>query len=250
MNRQKTILFAATVLLMGGTALLLARFQSLYRLGQPGVRTSAITNSIRLRVDLPAKVPGYDSKWIDPAEVELGTLPPDTSFGKRIYRAQDGFEMLLQVVLMGTDRTSLHKPQFCLEGQGCHIDSTGTLQTTIHISRPCAYDLPVVRLITNNEKTDLAHSRGVYVYWYVADGAMSASVSGLQRMWLMTRHLVTTGVLQRWAYISCFSQCAPGQEEATYQRMTQIIAEAVPDFQLTPAAPAAVAQVPPHSRLH
>ncbi len=239
MNRRKLILFAAALLLMGSTAILLARFQNLYHLGQAGVKASPIAGSIRLRVELPEHVPGYESKWYDPAEAELGTLPPDTSFGKRVYRAEDGFETLLMVVLMGTDRTSLHKPQFCLEGQGCHVDGTGTLETTIHVARPCAYDLPVVRLITNNDKTEKDRSRGVYVYWYVADGALSASVTGAQRMWLMARGLLTTGILQRWSYVSCFSQCGPGQEEATYQRMKQLIAAAVPEFQLTPAGPTA-----------
>jgi hypothetical protein len=245
MKRQKTILFAVALLLMGGTALVLARFQNLYHLGQAAVKTSPISGSIRLRVDLPEHTAGYESKWFDPAEGELGALPPDTSFGKRIYRGADGFEMLLTVVLMGTDRTSLHKPQFCLEGQGCHIDNAGTLETSIHMTRPCTYELPVVRLITNNDKTDRSRSRGVYVYWYVADGKLSASVLGLQRMWLMGRDLLTTGILQRWSYVSCFAQCAPGEEEATYQRMKQIIVATVPEFQLTPAAPAAQNQVPP-----
>jgi hypothetical protein len=239
MKRRQIILFVVALLLMGSVAIVLARFQHLYRLGRPGVKTSEITNSVRLRVELPEQVPGYESRWLDPVEGELGALPPDTSFGKRIYRNSDGFEALLTVVLMGTDRTSLHKPQFCLEGQGCHIDNTGTLETTIHLERPCAYDLPVVRLVTSVEKADPSRSRAVYVYWYVADGELSASVSGGERQWWMARDLILNGVLQRWAYVSCFAQCAPGEEEATFQRMKQLIAATVPEFQLTPSGPLA-----------
>jgi hypothetical protein len=71
----------------------------------------------------------------------------------------------------------------------------------------------------------------------VADDALSASVTGLERMWLMASKLLRTGVLQRWAYVSCFAACPPGQEEATFERMQKLIAAAVPQFQRYPQAP-------------
>jgi len=78
--------------------------------------------------------------------------------------------------------------------------------------------------------------RGIYVYYYVADNAISAGTYGIERMWLMARDMLRTGVLQRWAYVSYFSVCAPGQEEATFERMKKFIAAAAPEFQLTPRA--------------
>jgi len=45
--------------------------------------------------------------------------------------------------------------------------------------------------------------------------------------------------LQRWAYISCFAVCLPGQEEATFERLKKFIAASVPEFQLTPKPVAA-----------
>jgi hypothetical protein len=238
MNRQKSLTLVATLALMAGTAALLAWFHTHQKLGLPGVRTSPIAGSIRLRVDLPERVLDYSSEFIEPDATALGGLPQDTSFGTRLYKSPDGFQALLNVVLMGGDRTSLHKPQFCLEGQGWRIDPAANLQTSVHVERPSAYDLPIVRLVANREITandgQKAMARGVYVYWYVADGALSASTSGLQRMWWMARDLLRTGVLQRWAYISCFSVCPPGQEEATFERIKKLIAAAVPEFQLTP----------------
>ena len=44
------------------------------------------------------------------------------------------------------------------------------------------------------------------------------------------------GVLQRWAYVSYFAYCWPGQEDATFARMKQLIAASVPEFQPPPAA--------------
>jgi hypothetical protein len=76
----------------------------------------------------------------------------------------------------------------------------------------------------------------VYVYWYVADGALSGTAAGGQRMWWMARDLLRTGVLQRWAYVSCYSECDPGQEEMLFERIKKFIAAAAPEFQLTPRA--------------
>jgi hypothetical protein len=43
-----------------------------------------------------------------------------------------------------------------------------------------------------------------------------------------------TGVLQRWASISYFAECAPGHEDATFERMKKFIVASAPEFQLVP----------------
>jgi hypothetical protein len=101
----------------------------------------------------------------------------------------------------------------------------------------------VVELLANSSQVVNGQEqpvKGIYVYWYVANDALSASATGFQRMWWMASKLLRTGVLQRWAYVSCFARCSPGQEDAAFERMKQFIAAAVPDFQLYPG-PAAVA---------
>jgi hypothetical protein len=237
MNQQKWILMTAAIGLMAGSAGLLKQFSTHHDLSPPGVKTHALPGSIRLQADLPERVLDYTSEPVETDEVTLNTLPADTSFGQRRYRAADGFGLALNVVLMGSDRTSMHKPQFCLEGAGWRIDESKSLETKIHVDRPCAYDLPVVRLVADGEvATDGQRSpaKAIYVYWYVADDALSASALGLNRMWLMGKRQVLTGVLQRWAYVSCLGVCAPGQEDATFERMKTFIAAAVPEFQLFP----------------
>jgi hypothetical protein len=238
MNRQKWILLCVTLALIGSAGGVLARLHSHQNLGKPGVKTSAIPNSIRLRVDLPETVLDYTSQWREADQLTLDVLPADTSFGCRRYMAADQQSWIdLSVVLMGSDRTSLHKPQFCLEGMGLHIDENSATEDLIHIERPMAYDLRVIKLVSTGRFMQDGQPqtfRGVYVYWYVADEALSASVSGAGRMWSLATHFLRTGVLQRWAYVSCFAVCVPGQEEATYQQMKRFIAAAVPEFQLTP----------------
>ena len=68
-------------------------------------------------VDLPVQVLNFTSKELKQAKVVTDWLPPDTTYGQRVYEDPDGFWLLVNAVLMGTDRTSIHKPEYCLQGQ-------------------------------------------------------------------------------------------------------------------------------------
>lgn len=246
MKRTQWILAAVVVLMIGSTALVLAKYKSMQRLGEPGVKTQAIAGSKNLEVILPERVLDYTSEKIEQNEIVTNTLPADTSYGQRRYTASDKFSVQNSVVLMGSDRASLHKPQYCLTGAGLTI--TKTEVDKIHISQPTDYELPVIKLTFAGQQTQEGRPvdfHGVYVYWFVADHALSADPTGADRMWSMARNLITTGVLQRWAYVSYLATCAPGQEDEAYARLKKLIAAAVPEFQLTPSAGAQVAQVKP-----
>jgi hypothetical protein len=231
-TKQKSILLIVALMLMAGTAALLTRLGANQRLGQPGVKTVPIKDSRRSEVVLPELVLDYTSTNLPVAQDVLEVLPQDTSFGQRRYQALDGFEALLYVVLMGGDRTSLHKPQICLRGSGWKIDNSEP--ETVHVNRPFEYDLPVRKLTLSPEKAGIPR-RGIYVYWFVADNEYSRE--HWQRMWWMFRDLLRTGVLQRWSYVTCFATCAPGQEDVTFERMKKFIAAAVPEFQHAPKVP-------------
>ena len=201
MNKQKWIILIVALGLMGSAAVLLTRLQSIQKLGQPAVKTTPIPGSPRLQVDLPERVLDYTSQ---PVEVDTNTLvylPQDTSFGQRVYRAPDGFEAMVSVVLMGGDRTSLHKTEFCLEGQGWRIDRGVSEQTTVRMERPVPYDLPVMKFVATREAAaggEARVTRGIYVTWFVANND-EITAQHWQRMWWMARDLLRTGVLQRWA---------------------------------------------------
>jgi len=176
----------------------------------------------------------YSSTNLEQEEIVVQNLPSDTSYGSRRYTAPDGFISQASVVLMGSDRTSHHKPQYCLPGNGWRIDQT--MRSQIHVDRPRAYELPVTKITVTRQierEGQQITVRGVYVYWYVADGVLSGDPSGFEKMWSLAKTLLTSGVLQRWAYVTYFSPCTPGEEEATYERMKKLIAASVPEFQLT-----------------
>ena len=105
---KRWVIFIAALALIGGTGWVLSGLQRHQRLGLPGVKTSPLSGSRNLVVDLPEQVLDCKSERLETDDIVLGTLPKDTSFGQRRYLAPDGFETMVNVVLMGTDRTSLH----------------------------------------------------------------------------------------------------------------------------------------------
>lgn len=235
MNRQKSILFIIVLALIGATAGALAHARSNQKLGPPGVKTRPLAGGLNVEVLLPESVPGYQSRWMPEAAVVTNQLPSDTSYGQRIYTADDGFWSAANVVLMGTSRRSIHQPQICLTAQGWNINDASSRQDSIHMDRPVPYDLPVMRL----NATQVLEKDGqkipaacVFVYWFVDDDRITASHA--QRFLWMANDVLAKGELDRWAYIAFLSYCVPGQEDATFERMKQLIAASVPEFQLVP----------------
>jgi hypothetical protein len=248
MNTRKLILVVVTLLLIGGTAGVLVRVKAKQTLGLPAVATRPLPDSQNLEVVLPEFVLDYTAEVIEQDKIAVATLPADTSYGQRRYKAPDGFWAQLNVVLMGSDRTSHHKPQYCLEGAGWKIDAPASSQETIKITRPHEYDLPVMRIVVTRQVEAGGQTRtlrGVYVYWFVAENTLSGDPTGFERMWSMARQLLTTGVLQRWAYVTYFAVCLPGEEQATFERLKKLITSSVPEFQLTPKPQSNVAAAQP-----
>ena len=59
----------------------------------------------------------------------------------------------------------------------------------------------------------------------------------------MARDLLTTGVLQRWAYISCLVEGDLGNDELLFARVSKLVAAAVPRFQLATGTAVRLARV-------
>lgn len=236
MTKRNWFLVLAGLALIGGSAGVLAWLSSHQKLGAPGLKSSPLPGTICRVMDLPEKVLDYDSKWLEQSEVTTNTLPKDTSYGTRIYTAPDGFQITMNAVMMGTDRTSIHKPQYCLQGQGWNMGEARF--DAVRVTRPRPYSLPMV--VIQNSKTVNQNGEQVplkllYVYWFVADGAITAN--HLQRMWWMASHMLLHGELQRWAYVSCAAICRPGQEDAAMDRVRKFIAAAAPEMILPGAVP-------------
>jgi hypothetical protein len=238
MNRQRTLIAAVFLLLTGGTAGLILHASTHQKLGEPGVLTRSLPGTRNLQVVLPDQVPGYSCQMVaTQADIVVRSLPDDTSFGTCVYTTKEGFQSRANVVLMGTDRSSIHKPQVCLTSQGWKIDDSAAKVEKIRMKKPFSYELPVMHLTATCQiqaEGQIKTLRGVYVYWYVDDGKFTA-INSQMMLWI-ARDMLLTGVLDRFSYIAYFSICEPGQEEQTFDRMKSLIADTVPQFQLVPKA--------------
>jgi hypothetical protein len=236
MKRQKWLVFFVALGLMAGTAGALTWLRANQKLGKPGIKAMAIPGSVMMKIELPERVLDFTSTNMPEPEVVVGYLPKDTSYAGRLYTAPDGLQINSTIILMGADRTSIHKPDYCLPGQGWSINEKTVVN--IPVAGPQNYQLPVAKWIIGNvyQTPDGQKHKvsGLYVFWFVADGEQTAD--NYQRMWWLGRDLLRTGVLQRWAYVSFFSVCAPGQEDATFEQMKKLIAVTVPEFQFVPAS--------------
>ncbi len=247
MKGQRLAVLLVAFGLIGGAAILLGRVKGWLRLGLPGVRVVAEempgaeplpggTNRLFVagtqRVELPVTVPGYRSELRPVDKVVYDWLPKDTTYGGRLYVAPDGFQVLSQVVLMGTDRTSMHQPQACLPLQGWLTESTEHF--TLDMDRPRPYRLPITQLTLSwqHSGAQAIQARGLFFYWYVTADELTADAR--TGMWYQARRLIRTGELQRWAYVSYFALCPPGQEQPCVERVCRLIRATVPEFQLFP----------------
>lgn len=235
--RSPNTLAAIALALVALSAWLVAGLASRQVLDAPGVAVSRVpllnkegtlvrSNSIALPRDLP----GYTFEAVPISEIELESLPSDTIFGRGRYLLPDRNWIQVNVVLMGTDRTSIHRPEYCLTGIGWRIRSQRELPFSGSGPGPGRVQRFDCQLKTemNGRQVDIG---GVYVFWFVSRDKETAS--HWERQWWMVQDLVMRGVLQRWAYISFFSPCAPGDEDAAYQRVSELIQRIHPHFGVT-----------------
>jgi hypothetical protein len=238
MNQNKWLVLAVGLALMAGTGGFLTKFRERMHLGPPGVRVGparlfdeeghlAATNGVLL----PERVLGVKGTELPVTRVELDQLPKDTTFGRRMY-SNDNFRVQASVVLMGSDRASIHQPQYCLVGQNWAIDKTELV--LLAMDRPHAYELPALRLTASRRVSNGARPamtvRGLYVYWFVTADKITARQG--ERFWSMAKTMVEKGELERWAYVSYFATCLPGEEKSTFEKMERFIRASVPDFQI------------------
>ena len=121
MNKLKWAILTAVIVLCAATAGVLNWLQTHQKLGVPGIKATPIPGSVAMHIDLPERVLDFTSERVPEDDAVLNMLPKDTSYAQRVYKAPDGFQVYANIVLMGTDRTSIHKPEYCLSGQGWRV---------------------------------------------------------------------------------------------------------------------------------
>lgn len=232
MKSQQWLFLTLALVLMAGTAGALTWLRANQKLSQPGVICTPIPGEIQMNIALPERVLDFTSTNIPEPDVAIGYFPKDTSYSERLYTAPSGIKIQSTVVMMGADRSSIHRPEYCLPGQGWAIGKKEIVAIPINNNPP--YDLQAARWNLSvsargpdGQKEDAA---GIYVFWYAAKNDETPDHDKMLEH--LTMNLFRTGDLQRWAYISYYAQCLPGQEDAAFAEIKRLIAAQVPEFEL------------------
>ena len=184
----------------------------------------------------PVELPTYlGSDWmgrrVEPAPIERAILPPDTGFSRKLYvnLEKPGESVLLSIVLSGRDRTSIHRPELCLVGQGWTIDRASRHRFSYPGVAAAAFDATV--LSVHREVADGGGRRSVpevVVYWFVGDDRVVATQLG--RMLFDAWNRLTRGRAPRWAYVFLQTGAEPGVETGV-ARIQGILDLALPAFE-------------------
>lgn len=185
-------------------------------------------------VDLPAFI-GTD--WIgrrtEVTAVEREVLPPDTGYSRRTYTAlhRPGQQVFVSIVLSGRDRSSIHRPELCVEGQGWTIRNSfaHNFRWAASNGAGAVTELPAtvlrVERISANGKAKVP---SLLAYWFV--GADTVVATHGQRMlrgaWDRLRH----GRADRWAYVLVQTDAVDG-DAAALARMQEVLDGTLTTFQ-------------------
>ena len=76
-----------------------------------------------------AEIDGYRSEPVEVSEAERHVLPDDTGFDKRRYEDEDGNWYQVSMVIGGRSKSSIHRPELCLPGQGFQMMAPRTAES-------------------------------------------------------------------------------------------------------------------------
>ncbi len=185
----------------------------------------------------PAPLPnalGLD--WVGQAAevtpIEREVLPADTGFARKNYvslldRRQQVF---LSIVLSGRDRTSIHRPEICLVGQGWTIRGRTRHAFTRPENRKLLVPATVLRI--DREFTDARGRKfrvpALFAYWFV--GADKVVASHTERMLYTSFDRLFHLESHRWAYVLAQTVALDG-EDAAYARIQAVLDGTLPVFQ-------------------
>jgi len=163
-------------------------------------------------------------------QVERDILPPDTGYSRRNYVAlhQPGRQVLLSIVLSGRDRSSIHRPELCVAGQGWTITGRSTE----------AFDYPgregqsfAATVLHIEHKAGDKKIPALLAYWFASGDRVVAT--HWERMLFSAWDRLRHGRADRWAYVLLQTDALDG-EAAALARMHEIVDGTIAHFQKPP----------------
>lgn len=214
------------VTLAAGEMIFLGWLRGLPARGEAGVALAADgMNPVALPAFIGTEWAGRD---VAVSNVEREILPADTGFSRKLYAAlgDPAQQVFVSVVLSGRDRTSIHRPELCLVGQGMTIESTTQRELNVGGVKGEAWRATLLRghreVITPQGRVKTPE---LVVYWFVSSEAMEPTQG--RRLWRDAWNRVWHARADRWAYVLVQTGASDG-EEAALARMQAVLESAWP----------------------
>lgn len=165
---------------------------------------------------------------------EWRALPRDTVIFKKQYfhnhREEDS--VYAGVVLSGSDRASIHRPELCMPSQGHTIEYAELIDVPLPGRNPLQIKiLNLSRRFPNGQKVYT-----YYAYWFV--GKDTETPHHLERMLWMATDRIFRNVSHRWAYISLSGQKPSVDSTAHHDTLRDIVQHLYPQISLIPGTAA------------
>lgn len=197
----------------------------------PAINASPQTG---VNMDLPAQIDEFAGEEQEVSEAERIILPDDTEFAKMLYTDPRGNTINAQIVLAGSERRSIHRPEVCLPGQGWTIKSEE--RVTIDLANGTTLPVTMLRVtrpvdIGNGETKQL---ETLFLYWFV--GHNISTPSHLVRVVRTNLDVLMHNTNHRWAYVVAAAPVLDGfrpngkDSTATLDMLKSFIADLAPQI--------------------
>ena len=239
LDRSSLIMILVLSLMMLGTCVICWHFKVHQKIGAPAFRIvpGELMNEknevVRTNIiDLPVEVGAFTSKPMIVSNHELNWLPDDTLYGRRRYTCTtNGFFGDLSIVLMEKDRTSIHKPQYCLPAGGFIITKEETVELPVRLEDGTYLKSRLIHAARDIKTNtgEIQKLNAAFFYYYATDGPTTPD--HIDMMWRMSKGLLTSGTTQRWGYVSFLAWFYPEDEAAAIEECKKFLGQAIPLFQ-------------------
>lgn len=156
-------------------------------------------------------------------------LPKDTVMMKKQYFGVTHPEntVFTSVVLSGKDRTSIHRPEVCLDAQGNIIEKSLVVEVPLESGKT----LKVKVLLINKKYSENYTHYSYYAYFFI--GKDRTTHLHFERLMWMSLDRIFRNVAHRWAYIAVSGDRSPDTDDLTYQdEIRDVISKLYPEISL------------------
>lgn len=181
--------------------------------------------------DAGATCPACGSPLHVMSVAEQQLLPADTVLVRKRYDHSDGTVVIVSLVFSGRYRSSIHRPEVCLVGQGREIVSTLRHEVALPGRPPVRFT--VLNMLHHATGATMRPGPLASYFAYCFIGPRHETPSHYVRMFWMAVERVFHGETSKWAYLAITGRRDPRGTEHL-RRMDDLVARLYPEIVTPP----------------